>query len=145
MVQRILVIGPKDSAERINRVAHALAARRPGLVAVTPAQMLAGERPWPDAYHLALHGAAAVVCVPRPDASIGNGTLHDLVHAHQMGVAVRVVCPRGRLLALDEAGLEVIPKPRVDEANAWKKRAASFSWKARALPQMFGGPGASSA
>lgn len=144
-MQRILVVGPKDSANRIKRVAQALTARRPGLVAMTPAEMLGGERHWPDAYQLALHGAAAVVCVPRQDATIGNGTLHDLVKAHQAGVAVRVVCPGGRLLALEDAGLEVVPKPRTGEVNTWGKRAASFSWKAKPLPRMFGERGASHA
>lgn len=144
-MQRILIIGPNDSADRIRRVAHALAARQPGLVLMTPAEILDGEQRWPDAYRQALQLAAAVVCVPRQDATIGSGTLHDLVQAREEGVAVRVVSPRGRLLALEEAGLEVVSKPRDDEASAWRKRAAWFSWTAKALPRMFDGPHARSA
>lgn len=140
MGQRILVIGPKDSAERIGRVAQALAARRPGLVPMTPAEILGGEKAWPSAYQQALRVAAAVVCVPRQDATIGSGTLHDLVEAHDAAVPVRVVCSRGRLLSLEEAGLEVVPKPRDGDDDSWKKRAAWFSWSAKALPKMFGGP-----
>jgi hypothetical protein len=90
------------------------------------------------AYLNALTDAAAVVCFPRPDATIGNGTLRDLVQAHEAGVEVRVVCSRGRLLGLEEAGLEVIPEPSTKAAlSVWKKRAAWFSWTARALPTMF--------
>lgn len=141
MGQRILVIGPNDSVDRIARVAQALASKRPDLSPTTPAEILGGEQDWPAAYHKALRVAAAVVCVPRGDATVGSGTLHDLVEAHEAAVPVRVVSPRGRLLGLEEAGLEVIPKPRTNDAvRAWKKRAAWFSWRARALPIIFGAP-----
>ncbi len=141
MGQRILVIGPNDSVDRIARVAQALAARRPDLSPTTPAEILGGEQDWPGAYHKAPRVAAAVVCVPRGDATVGSGTLHDLVEAHEAAVPVRVVSPRGRLLGLEEAGLEVIPKPRTNDAvRVWKKRAAWFSWRARALPTIFGAP-----
>lgn len=144
-MRRILVIGPNDSADRITRVAHALAARRPGLVPMTPVEILAGQESWPDAYQRALKGSAAVVCVPRPDSTIGSGTLHDLVQAHAANVPVRVVGPSGRLRTLEEAGLEVNPKPRHGDMKVWRTRAASFTWRGKALPKMFGGPGVNSA
>ncbi len=138
MRRRILVIGPKDSANRMTRVAQALAAKRPDLRPTTPAEILGDETDWSAAYLNALADAAAVVCVLRPDATIGNGTLRDLVQAHEAGVEVRVVCLRGRLLGLEEAGLEVIPEPSTKAAlSVWTKRAAWFSWTARALPTMF--------
>lgn len=141
MRRRILVIGPNDSADRITRVAQALAAKRPDLSPTTPAEILGGEQHWLPAYQQALRYAAAIVCVPRPDATIGSSTLHDLVQAYEAAVPVRVVCPRGRLLRLEEAGLEIIRKPRTnEEVQVWKKRAAWFSWNARVLPPMFGVP-----
>ena len=141
MKRRILVIGPKDSADRITRVAQALATKRPDLLPSTPAEILGGEQDWPLAYQQALRDAVAVVCVPRQDSTVGSGTLHDLIQAYEAVVQVRVVCPRGRLLGLEEAGLEVIPKPRTNDAvEVWKKRAAWFSWTAMALPTMFGAP-----
>ena len=141
MRRRILVIGPKDSAGRITRVAQALATKRPDLLPTMPAEILGGEQDWPLAYQQALRDAAAVVCVPRQDSTIGSGTLHDLVQAYQAVVPVRVVCPRGRLLGLEEAGLKVTPKPWTNDAvKVWKKRAAWFSWTVMALPTMFGAP-----
>src|SRR5262245_43124239 len=138
-MRSILVIGPKDSTDRITRVAHALAARRPGLVPMTPVEILAGQESWPDAYQKALKSSAAVVCVPRQDSTIGSGTLHDLVQAHAANIAVRVASPGGRLRTLEEAGLEVNPKPRRGDMKVWKTRAASFTWRVKALPRMFGG------
>ena len=141
MRRRILVIGPKDSADRITRVTQALLVKRPDLAPTTPAEVLGGEQAWSAAYDHALGDAAAVVCVPRPDATIGSATLRDLIHAHEAAIPVRVVCPRGRLLRLEEAGLEVIPKPENnDKLSAWTERAARFSWSARTLPTMFGVP-----
>lgn len=49
-MQRLLVIGPKDSADRISRVARALAALRPGIAPLTPPEILAGQERWADAY-----------------------------------------------------------------------------------------------
>ena len=141
MGRRVLVIGPKDSTDRITRVAQALLAKRPDLAPTTPAEVLGDEQDWSAAYYHALGGAVAVVCVPRPDATIGSGTLRDLVQAHGAAIPIRIVCPRGRLRPLDEAGLEVISKPTsTDELSVWTKRAAWFSWRPRALPTMFGVP-----
>jgi hypothetical protein len=144
-MRRILVIGPKDSADRIARVAQALTARRPGLLPMTAAQILAGHETWHDAYRKALKGSAAVVCVPRRDSTIGSGTLHDLVRAHSANVAVRVVTPSGRLRTLEEAGLEINQKPRHGDMKVWMTRAAVFTWSAKTLPRMFGEQGINSA
>ena len=141
MRRRILVIGPKDSADRITRVTQALLVKRPDLSPTAPSEVLGGEQGWSAAYHHALGGAAAVVCVPRQDATISSGTLRDLVQAHEAAIPVRVVCSRGRLLRLEEAGLVVTPKPESnDKLSAWKKRAAWFSWSPRVLPTMFAVP-----
>jgi hypothetical protein len=72
---------------------------------------------------------------------IGSGTLHDLVQAYEVAVPVRVACPRWRLLRLEEAGREIIRKPRTnEEVQVWKERAARFSWNARVPPPIFGVP-----
>ena len=44
---RILVIGPKDLADRITCAAEALATERPDLLPTTPAEILGDEQDWP--------------------------------------------------------------------------------------------------
>jgi hypothetical protein len=128
MKPRILVIGPNDSADRVTRVAQALVAKRPDLSPTTPAEILGGEQHWLPAYQQALRYAAAIVCVPRHDVTIGSDTLHDLVQAYEAAGSSAGGMPARASAEVGAAGLAIIRMPRTsEEVQVWKKRAPSVS------------------
>lgn len=105
----VLLLSPlsEQRGRRADIVADAL--RRKGVRVHTLAQALGRGRGWslitPSALSVALRASSRVVVVPRPDGSIGAGTLRDVRAAETSDLPIYVVSPSGKMLPLAAAGL----------------------------------------
>lgn len=121
---RLVVIGPRDSPRLLDKVAEALRQRGHSVLVPSTDGRKFWRDQWVKTYNRSLGPGTAVVVVPRPDGSIGQGTAVDVHRArYTSGVRVAVVRPDGKLVPIVEAGLEELP-----EGQRSEKRWARFTW-----------------
>jgi hypothetical protein len=105
----VLILGPKNNADMIVRVSEALKAKMPNVEVTTLMNTPAGR--WYGTLRRALQQATRVIVVPRPDGSIGAGTVQDLETAAALVVGIHVVQASGRLVPLEDAGFQLAESP----------------------------------
>lgn len=123
---RLVVIGPRDSGRLLDKVAGALRQRGHSVAVPSATGGQDAAKAWPKIYGQLLGPGTAVIVVPRPDGSIGQGTAVDVHRAmYTSGVRVAVVRPDGRLIPLDQVSLLELPAGQRSE-KCW----ARFAWPA---------------